>query len=121
MTDIKQFQAVYPKAQVKGTEKVGNRDTYVVEVTPLVGQSETLFFDKETGLLIRWDLIYESTGQKGVTASMQLYIDSYSDVGGLKIPSSIRQVSNLVTYVTQFFDIKYNVPIDDTRFSKPDK
>lgn len=121
MTDIKQFQAVYTKAIVKGSEKVGTRDAYVVQVTPLVGQSETLYFDKETGLLIRWDLIYESTSQKGATSALQLYIDSYSSVGGLKIPSSIRQTANMITYVTQFFDIKYNVAIDDAKFSKPSK
>jgi outer membrane lipoprotein-sorting protein len=121
MTDIKQFQAVYPKAVVTGSEKIGSYDTYVVRVTPSVGQSETLYFDKETGLVVRWDFIFESTAQKGATASIQMYVDSYADVEGLKFPSSIRQVSNMITYVTQFFDIKYNVPVDETKFSKPSK
>ncbi|HSS20370.1 MAG TPA: caspase family protein [Pyrinomonadaceae bacterium] len=120
LTEIKQFKAFYPKARVKGKEKIGNRDAYVVEVEPVGSTPETLYFDMETGLAIRWDLSYQSSAsQKGVGIPMQLFIDEYADVNGIKVASVIRQMSSGVTFLTRFFDVKYNVAIDDAKFAKP--
>lgn len=120
LTDISQFKSLYPKSRLKGKERIGNRDAYVIEVEPLGSTPEALYFDTETGLAIRWDLLYQSGGsQKGVGVPMQLYIDEYADVNGVKIAAVVRQVSSGVTFITRFFDLKYNVPIDDAKFSKP--
>jgi len=120
LTDTNQLKAVYPKSRLKGKEKVGNREAYVLEVEPLDAKPETLYFDTETGLVIRWDLLYQSAdAQKGVGIPMQLYIDDYVDANGVKVAAVIRQVTPGITFITRFFDVKYNVPIDDARFSKP--
>jgi hypothetical protein len=120
LTDISQFKSFYPKSRVKGKEKLGNREAYVVEVEPVGSKPETLYFDTETGLVIRWDVLYQSSdAQKGVGVPMQLYVDEYADANGVKVAAVIRQVSSGLTFITRFFDIKYNVPIDDSKFSKP--
>lgn len=120
LTDISQFKSFYPKSRVRGKEKIGNREAYVVEGEPLGSRPETLYFDTETSLLIRWDFLYQSgDGQKGVGVPMQLYVDEYADANGVKIAAVVRQMGSGVTYITRFFDIKYNIPLDDAKFSKP--
>jgi len=118
LTDIRQFKSFYSKSIVKRREKIGNREAYVVEVEPLGSKAETLYFDVETGLVIRWDLLYQSAdSQKGVGIPMQLYVDEYADTNGVKIASVVRQVSSGLTFITRFFDIKYNVPVDDAKLA----
>lgn len=120
LTDISQFKSVYPKSRLKGKEKIGTREAYVVEIEPLGSKPETIYFDIETGLAIRWDVLYQSAdSQKGIGTPMQLYVDEYADANGVKVAAVIRQVSPGITFTTRFFDVKYNVPIDDAKFSKP--
>jgi hypothetical protein len=122
MKDVKQFKELYPTAKLKGVEKVGNRDAFVIEAEPVGARPETLYFDTQTGRLIKWDVLYQSSdSQKGVGTPMQLYIDEYADVNGVMIPVTIRQVVSGMTFTTRFFDTKYNVSIDDEKFKKPGK
>jgi len=52
--DIK-LKELYPKMTVKGKQKVGEKDAYVIEATPTGASAETWYFDAETGLLLRAD------------------------------------------------------------------
>ena len=45
---------LYPKMEVKGIEKVGDNDAYIVMATPK-DSTETFYFDTKTGLLLRSD------------------------------------------------------------------
>ena len=119
--DLQGFKELYPKSVVKGVEKVEGRDTYAVEVTPTVGKPETLYFDTQSGLLVRWDIMYESGRQKGVSFPVQVFAEGYADVSGIKMPLIYRQVSPSETSVMRFVDVKYNVAIDESKFSKPSK
>src|SRR5215471_16120665 len=49
------IKELYPKLVVKGTDKVGDKDAFVVEATPAESSMETWYFDTKTGLLIRQD------------------------------------------------------------------
>lgn len=122
MTDVNQFKELYSAVKLKGIEKVGSREAFVIEAQPVNAKPETLYFDTQTGLLIRWDLLYQSSdSQKGVGTPMQLYVEEYADVNGVMIPVTIRQVASGMVFTTRFFDTQYNVPIDDAKFQKPGK
>jgi hypothetical protein len=122
LTDIKRFKELYPVAVVKGIEKVNNRDSYVIEVTPVASKPETLYFDRQSGLLVRRDLMYQSNyAQEGDAFPMQLYYEDYADVGGVKVAMTIRQFYSGTTLIVKYFDVKYNTPIDDAKFIKPGK
>lgn len=122
MTEVNQFKELYPTAQLKGREKVGSREAFVIEAQPVGAKPETLYFDTQTGLLIRWDVLYQSSGsQKGVGTPIQLYVEEYADVNGMMIPVTIRQVGSGMVLTTRFFDTQYNIPIDDAKFQKPGK
>ncbi|HEX8556924.1 MAG TPA: caspase family protein [Pyrinomonadaceae bacterium] len=119
--DLEGFRRLYPKSSVKGVEKVGGRDAYVVEATPTVGKPETLYFDTQTGLMSRWDVMYESGRQQGVAFPLQVYAEGYADVNGVMMPMIYRQVSPSQTSVIRFVEVKFNVPVDETKFRKPGK
>src|SRR5882762_240539 len=49
------LKQLYPKLVVKGKDKVGDKDVYVVEATPVEGSAETWYFDVQSGLVLRQD------------------------------------------------------------------
>jgi len=117
--DVNRFKEFYPKSSVRGVEKVEGRDAYAVEVTPTVGKTETLYFDKQTGLMVRWDIMYESGRQQGVSFPLTLFAEGYADVNGMMMPMIYRQVSPSQTAVLRFVEVKFNVPVDESKFRKP--
>src|SRR5262249_12204290 len=51
------LKELYTKLAVKGKEKVGTSDAYVIEATPPEGGTEKLYFDTQSGLLVRTDAV----------------------------------------------------------------
>jgi hypothetical protein len=113
--DLK-LKEIYPKITVKGKEKVGEKDTYVLEATPADGSPEQWYFDTATGLLVRRDAEIESP--QGNMA-VQVYVDAYKEVDGIKIPSVSRQVRSDFTLNIKIDEVKHNVDIEDAKFVKP--
>ena len=120
LTDANQFYSVYPKNTLKGMEKVGGRDAYVIEAEANGTKPETLYFDSQTGLLIRIDVMHAG-GKNGVAVPIRNYLDEYADINGFKVPIVIRQISRGSTMTIRFGNVKFNVPIDDHIFAKPSK
>src|SRR5215813_1278395 len=112
-TKLKQL---YPKIVVKGKDKVGDKEAYVLEATPTEGPTETWYFDVASGLLVRSDAERESPQGK---VPVQVYVDSYKDFDGVKIPSVLRQVTPAFTLNIKIEDVKHNVQVDETKFNKP--
>jgi hypothetical protein len=110
------LKQLYPKITVKGKEKVGDRDTYVLEATPQDSSVELWYFDVENGLLLRQDAERESPQGK---TPVQIYFESYKDIDGVKIPMVFRQVTSAFSLNVKFDDVKTNVPVDDAKFVKP--
>jgi len=107
---------VYKALAVKGKEKVGSSDTYVIEATPPEGGSEKMYFDTQSGLLLRTDSV--SRGPQGEIPT-EVYLEEYKEINGLKIPVTLRQVTSVLTSTIKFTDLKANVDVDQNRFSKP--
>lgn len=109
----------YSKMDLKGTEKVGGRDAYVIEATPPDSTTpDKLYFDKETALLVRLDASRESP--QG-TVPVQGYFEDYRAVDGIKMPFTIRQSLAGAEIIIRFTDVRHNAPTDDTKFAKPAK
>jgi len=72
--------------QVTGTEKVRGHDAYIVEARPQSGRPERLFFDTQTGLLLR--RYRETLTSLGVLPE-EYDFDDYHDVAGIKVPYTI--------------------------------
>src|SRR5215467_2169610 len=106
----------YPKLIVKAKDKVGDHDVYVVEATPPEGGIEKFYFDAQTGLIIKTDIEADTPQGK---MPVEVYLEDYKEVDGIKMPFSLRQVTPAVSFQIKVTDVKYNVPVDDSKFNKP--
>ncbi|MGH9801281.1 MAG: hypothetical protein ACRD82_13020, partial [Blastocatellia bacterium] len=113
--DLK-IKSHYTKMEVKGKEKVGDAEAYVIEATPSKGKPEKLYFDASSGLLVRLDIEVES--EQGSLA-LQIFTEDYKPVDGVKVPHTIRQVSEAFSMTIKYTDVKQNVTVDDAKFNKP--
>ncbi len=104
------------KMEVKGKETVGSSETYVVIASPVEGGPEKLYFDTASGLLVRQDAERETA--QGKMASEE-YFGDYKDVGGVKVPHSLKIVSATFAITIKITDAKTNVEIEEAKFNKP--
>jgi hypothetical protein len=104
---------------VTGREKVGDREAYVIETKATDGsRTEKLFFDGETGLLLRRIVL---TNTLLFPFPEQTDFEDYREVDGVKLPFTVR-ISNIDTFFSstrKFTEIRSKVTVDDTRFDPP--
>jgi len=120
--DIEQIKKLYSEVMVKEKKKINERDMFIVEATTQDGKVDTIYFDAQTMLAGRWDIISDSVSvQQGVAFPTQVYLEDYLEINGMKIPMTIRQVQTSTEATIRFdlLKIKFNVPLDDKLFSKP--
>jgi thiol-disulfide isomerase/thioredoxin len=110
------LKEMYSRINVIDKVKDGFRQVYVVEALPPGGSAEKLYFDVDSGLLVRRDLT-RSTSKGSVRA--EVYFSDWRDVDGVKIPFRITQVLPAKKFVTTIEEVKHNVPVDDAIFRRP--
>jgi hypothetical protein len=106
----------YPKMTVVGREKVGAREAFVVSATPEAGEPTRLYFDVESGLLLRQ--ILTRHGPQG-PAQIDTTFEDYRPIDGVKRAHLIRQANPQFAAVLRITEIKHNVALDDGIFRKP--
>jgi hypothetical protein len=107
---------LYPKMELKGVEKVGTDDAYVVVATPDNLPPDTFYFDTKSGLLVRQDSIAISPEGK---MPGKTFFEDYREVDGVKMPFKTRSVLPQFEIITTFTEVKNNVAVEDTKFAKP--
>ncbi|HEY4764073.1 MAG TPA: c-type cytochrome [Candidatus Sulfotelmatobacter sp.] len=110
------LKTMFSEVRVRGEEKVDDRQTYVV-----VGQREgkppiQLYFDQQSGLLVR--LVRFGETALGWLPTEIDYAD-YRDTSGVKIPYRWTLARPGGRFTIQVSDVKQNVPVDDAKFAKP--
>jgi len=110
------LKTIYKTLAVTGREKVGSRDAYVVLATPAEGSPSRMFFDVESGLMVRQSMTRESPNGP---VDVDVYLEDVRDVAGIKQPFVVRQVTQQFTIVFRLSEVKYNVPLDDAIFKRP--
>jgi zinc protease len=111
------LRALYREVRLESRGRLGGRDVFVVEGRPEKGPAEKMLFDAETGLLSRWDVVRRRPGQPTVHARISL--DDYRDVGGVKVPFTLRYFFEPRELVLHLSEANYNVPLDDAMFERP--
>ncbi|MGA9507115.1 MAG: c-type cytochrome [Candidatus Sulfotelmatobacter sp.] len=107
---------MFSKVEVQGTEKVGEHDAYLV-VGQRAGKTPLqLYFDKQSGLLVR--LVRFGETPLGRLPTQIDYAD-YKETGGVKIPLRWTLARPGGRFTIQVSDVKQNVPVDDAKFAKP--
>jgi photosynthetic reaction center cytochrome c subunit len=110
------LKATLSEVKVRGKETFGDRDAYVV-----VGQREgkmplRLYFDEQSGLLVR--LVRLGDTPLGQLPTQIDYAD-YREVSGVKIPFRWTLARPGGRFTIQVSEVKQNVPVDDAKFAKP--
>jgi outer membrane lipoprotein-sorting protein len=103
---------------LKGKEKIGDRDAWVLVLTSTAGKTVTQYVDAETFLLTR-QLMTQQTAQGEM--EMKVELSDYRDVSGVKVPFLIKQMLPPGDIIIKFTEMQNNVPIDDAKFAKPAK
>ena len=110
------LKEMFSAAQVRGAEKVGDHDTYLV-----VGQRDgkpplRLYFDEQSGLLVR--LVRYGETPLGPMPTQIDYAD-YRESGAVKIPFRWTLARPGGRFTIQVSEVKESVPVDDAKFAKP--
>ncbi len=110
------LKKMFTEMSVKETEKIDDHQTYV-----LIGQREgrppiDLYFDQQSGLLVRMVRFGETAlGQ----LPTQIDYADYRDSGGVKIPFRWTLARPGGRFTIQISQADANVPVDDAKFAKP--
>jgi len=110
------LRKLYEKLTVVDMEKVNDRDAYKVEAEVPDNAPDEIYFEVASGLPTRV-LNHRHTPQ-GVIDFVEDF-DDYREVDGIKRPYIIRETSGeqlLTIHVTQ---VRHNVLLDDSVFTKP--
>jgi hypothetical protein len=110
------LKSMFSELKVRGTEKVGDSEAFV-----LVGERDgktpiQLYFDAQTGLLVRMVRFGETA-----LGRMPVQIDyaDYRTIGDVKIPYRWTLARPSGRFTIQASDVQQNVPVDDAKFAKP--
>ena len=102
------------KFEVLAKEQVAGRDATVLVATPKVGPSMKLYFDPESGLLVR-SVVRLNSPEQGEIEQMSEPSD-YRTVDGVKVPHKIVNTSPGQTVTITITKVENNVALDDAIF-----
>jgi hypothetical protein len=115
--DIK-LQGQFTRMSFSRKDTIDGNEVYVLSGLGTDGKGERLYFDTKTGLLLR-----RVTSMRTMVGLIPEQVDfaDYRDVGGLKLPFTIRimSIDSFYSSTRTFTEIKLNVPVDETKFHKP--
>jgi len=104
--------------RVLGKEKIGDREAFVVGATSRDDSREKLYFDAETGLLVRRYVTFRTA--LGPIPEVTDFAD-YKEVEGIRLPFVVSWSRPPFTSTEKFVEIRLNVPMDDAKFNPPPK
>lgn len=117
------LRAQYTRMTVTGQARLGEREVWVIEATPVEGhigpmgvERERLYFDTRSGLLARRQLEAQTALGRLPFATD---FDDYREVDGLRWPFTVQQLFPNFGVTQRFTEIKLNAPLDDDRFTRP--
>ncbi len=110
------LKAMFSAMRVEGMEKLGDHEAYVV-VGERAGKTPIrLYFDEQSGLLLR--LVRFGETALGWLPTQIDYAD-YRDTNGVKIPRRWTLARPSGRFTIQVSEVQQNVSVDDAKFAKP--
>ena len=102
--------------KVLGAEKIGLHSVYVVEYSSQKNETTRLYFDAESGLVLRSE---ETAAKPDGTYTTKVDMDDYRDVDGMMVPFRMKRTEKGSVIKIRLTQVKNNLPIDDEMFIKP--
>jgi len=114
-TSMKDF---YASMNAAGKTTIAEKQAYVIEAISRSGNRERLYFDTQTGLLIRR---YRESKTVLGPYPLQTDFEDYQLVDGIKVPLTIRWSMPGRVWGRRIAEVKHNVAIDDAKFEAQQK
>ncbi|MBZ5564291.1 MAG: c-type cytochrome [Acidobacteriia bacterium] len=106
----------FAKFRLGGAEKVDGQDAYAVFAFTQGKAPAKMYFDKQSGLLVR--LVQYTESPLGLLPAQIDYAD-YREVDGVKVPFRWTLARTRGRFTIQVEKVEQNVPIDDAKFALP--
>jgi zinc protease len=110
------LEKLYLKLSVAGIENVNGHDAFVVEGTIPDGGVDKMYFDRQTGLVVR---VSGKRYANGAPADFREDLGDFRDVDGVKLPFFLEQKTGDSSFTIQIDEVHHNVDLDDSEFAKP--
>jgi hypothetical protein len=110
------IKTLFPQLRVEYPEKIDDKEVYVLSAIAPGHPAVKLYFDKQSGLLLR--LVRYADSPIGLDPT-QIDYDDYRIVDGVQVPFRWKIAQAGEISMIQWEQVKQNVPIDDSRFLKP--
>jgi photosynthetic reaction center cytochrome c subunit len=110
------IQQLFPELRFEYPEKIADRDAYLLLAVRAGQPPVRLYFDEQSGLLVR--VIRYAETPLGRNPTQIDYFD-YRDVDGVQVPFRVTTSQPGNTSTIQFDEVRQNVPIDAAQFAKP--
>jgi zinc protease len=111
-----ELQKNYTKLTVSGIERVNEHDTYVVVGVREKGAPDKMYFDVQSGLLVR--SVNQRYTPDGLT-EFQADVDDYTALDGVKLPFTVRQSGGGSAFVIHFTEVQHNLQLTVAQFAMP--
>ena len=112
------FKGQYTRAfTLRSTATLDGHECYVVRGQLPGGMfSDTLYFDKDSGLLVR-----RVTSQRTPLGPLPQQTDfsDYRDVNGVKVPFLVKRYRGDQLFTSTITKLAYNLPVEETKFARP--
>ena len=115
--DIK-LKEQFARLSFAGSEKINDREVYILRGASADNKRQRLYFDRETGLLVRRVI---TTPTMLANIPEQIDFEDYREVDGMKLPFTIRitSIDSYFSSTRKFTEMKLNPAVDVTKFKKP--
>lgn len=112
------LKELYPKIEVKGKGKAGDRDAWIVVMTPEKGSPVTAYFDAETFLMLKNSAVRVTDQGE---AEIESEFGDFREVPGTGIKAAhlIKQKMPFGEIILRITEIKPNAEIPDSKFARP--
>jgi outer membrane lipoprotein-sorting protein len=105
-------------ATLAGNEKVGEKDTFVIQLSPKTGPPLRMFIESDSFMLVKTATTINVPQLGGDVEQVQEFSD-FREVDGIKLPYSVRSSTSVQVVTATLSDVKHNVEIDDSSFVRP--
>ena len=112
------IKSIYNKLDYRFTDAIDGRPAYLVTASTASGARERLYFDVQTGLLVR--RVASSQTVLG-SFNYQVGYRDYKLFNGVKIPTTIDYAFPGVRWTRKIVQVRNNVPVDAAAFNAPAK
>lgn len=106
---------IYAELKFFRLEKIDNREVYALEAKTDSAQTERLYFDVQTGLLVRRTALTPTVLGEHV---FQVDYKDYKNFGGVKLPTTVKFAVPQIYWTRKILTVKNNAVISDEKFNK---